>query len=123
MGFTAFQHLTRARLLLPRWCLHPSKLSPPEQPCLSSPSGLYPLAVTGCLPARPRGLAPLVSPLRPATVASLVRPWLPWASLLKHHARCLFSVRLAATRLPVRAEARLPERLAKAIRTKRPTTR
>jgi hypothetical protein len=53
---------------------HPPEPSPPEQPCPASPRVLAPSPLPDFHPTRPRGLAPLVSPLRHLPVAGETTP-------------------------------------------------
>lgn len=83
MRFTGFPlPSTRSNvpLLASSPMLHPPELFPPEQPSMRRRTSVPPRRYR-LLPARPRGLAPLVSPLRSPTVASWTRPRLSWAFL------------------------------------------
>jgi len=53
---------------------HPPELSPHQVAVPYVTAGRCPLAVTGCPPAQPRGVSPLVSPLRAVPVASHFTP-------------------------------------------------
>jgi hypothetical protein len=59
----------------------PSRAFPSRAAVPASPRAYAPAPLPGCEPGRPRGLAPLVSPLHTRAVAGTRCPMLSWASL------------------------------------------